>query len=128
MTAADRVARPREVFDEIIVSLRGSRRGESQHTHRLVVQDRNRLVNRVVGGGQWNLARETDGSCDIGRRLRIVKGVRESRSPDLSYQSPENRAEGKLPVAKITGDNAKRVLPREERCNNVPEPNFRLAI
>lgn len=33
-----------------------------------------------------------------------------------------------IPVAKIARDDAKSVLPREERRNDFPEPDFRLTI
>lgn len=131
MTAADRVIRAREVISEIVVCLRGFRRWESQYSHRLVVQDRNRLVNRVVSGRRWTSTREADGSCVVRWWLWIVKGVRESRSPNTGHQPPENMVESELPelpVTKIAGDDAKGVLPREKWGDEFPEPDLRLTV
>jgi len=112
VTAADRVARPMDIFGEATVSLGGFRGRECQYFHCFVVQDRNRLVNRVISGGRWTSTGKTDGSSDVGRWLWIVEGVRESCSP----------------VTKIARDDAKRVLPRKERRNKFPESNFLLLI
>ena len=55
-----------EVIGEIGMGLGGFRWREGQYLHRLVIQDGNRLVDRVVCGRRWAVARETDSTCGIG--------------------------------------------------------------
>lgn len=77
----------------------------------------------------WTSTRETDRAYSAWWWLRIVVGVRESRSPGSSHQSLGNGTKSLTsPVTKIARDNAERVLPREKRGNNFPELNFCFAI
>ena len=129
MTAADRVLRPCKVFGEIAMSLRGFRGRESQQFHRLVVQSRNRLMDRVVGGRGWAAARETDSTHGTWWCLWIVERIRESCSPTCTILAfGDSTMMPHLPMTKIARDDAKCVVSRKERCDYFPEPNFSLTI
>ena len=120
-----------EVIGKIEMGLRGFRRGEGQYFHCFVIQDGNRLVDRVVCGGRWAIARETNSACGVGRWLWIVEGVGESCPPNervVTQHFTGKHVTCNLPMTKITGDDAKCVLSHEERCDDFPESGFCLAI
>jgi len=90
-------------------------------------------MNRVVGGRWGTITRETDGTCGTDWCLWIVKGIREPRSPDMydvTHWITEKYGELMLhsPVTKITRDDTKSVLPREERRDDLSKSSFSLAI
>lgn len=113
------------------MSLGGFRWGESQYFHRFVIQDENRLVDRVVCGRWWATAGETGSTYGVG--LGIIEGIGESCSPGMCgithcFIVKQDELALDSPMTKIARDNTKRVLHCEERRNNFAELGFHFAI